>query len=125
MSEARTRFPQERHRQMMDVIADAKRIGTSDLAGIMGVSLPTLRRDLITLEQAGLILRIHGGVVARGAGEGVAEPMFLEKLRISQSAKARIGEAAAAYVANNSTVILDSGTTALSVARVRVGQSHS
>ena len=123
MSEARTRFPQERHRQMMDVIADAKRIGTSDLAGIMGVSLPTLRRDLITLEQAGLILRIHGGVVARGAGEGVAEPMFLEKLRISQSAKARIGEAAAAYVASNSTVILDSGTTALSVARALAGRA--
>ncbi|NKC04760.1 DeoR/GlpR transcriptional regulator [Ochrobactrum haematophilum] len=76
MSEARTRFPQERHRQMMDVIADAKRIGTSDLAGIMGVSLPTLRRDLITLEQAGLILRIHGGVVAAVRVRALPSPCF-------------------------------------------------
>lgn len=117
-----TRFPLERHQQMIDLIVDLKRVGTTELASRMGISLPTVRRDLAVLEQAGLVSRTHGGVVARGVGESINEPLFLEKLRTHQNLKARIGAAAAATVENNKVVILDSGTTSLAIARELAGR---
>ncbi len=122
MESSRTRFPHERHQQMLDLIVDLKRVGTTELASRLGISLATIRRDLSVLEQAGLVARTHGGVVARGVGESITEPLFLEKLRVHQNLKQRIGVAAAATVENKKVVILDSGTTALAVARALAGR---
>ena len=122
MSEHRSRFPHERHQQMIDLIVELKRVGTTELAAKMGISLPTVRRDVAVLEQAGLVSRTHGGVVARGIGESTTEPLFLEKLRVHQNLKTRIGAAAAATVDNNKVVILDSGTTSLAIARELAGR---
>ena len=107
---------------MIDLIIELKRVGTTELASMMGISLPTVRRDVAVLEQAGLVSRTHGGVVARGVGESAAEPLFLEKLRAHQNLKLRIGAAAAAAVDNHKVVILDSGTTSLAVARELAGR---
>jgi DeoR/GlpR family transcriptional regulator of sugar metabolism len=122
MNEPRSRFPHERHQQMIDLIVELKRVGTTELASMMGISLPTVRRDVAVLEQAGLVSRTHGGVVARGIGESTTEPLFLEKLRAHQNLKTRIGAAAAATVDNNKVVILDSGTTSLAIARELAGR---
>jgi DeoR/GlpR family transcriptional regulator of sugar metabolism len=122
MNELRSRFPHERLQQMIDLIVELKRVGTTELAAKMGISLPTVRRDVAVLEQAGLVSRTHGGVVARGIGESATEPLFLEKLRVHQNLKMRIGAAAAATVDNNKVVILDSGTTSLAVARELAGR---
>jgi DeoR/GlpR family transcriptional regulator of sugar metabolism len=118
----RSRFPHERHQQMIDLIIELKRVGTTELASRMGISLATIRRDLTVLEQAGLVSRTHGGVVARGIGESTTEPLFLEKLRVRQNLKQRIGAAAAETVENGKVVILDSGTTTLAIARSLAGR---
>ena len=115
MSEHRSRFPHERHQQMIDLIVELKRVGTTELAAKMGISLPTVRRDVAVLEQAGLVSRTHGG-------ESTTEPLFLEKLRVHQNLKTRFGAAAAATVDNNKVVILDSGTTSLAIARELAGR---
>lgn len=122
MDNPRSRFPQERHQQMIDLIVELKRVGTTELASRMGISLATIRRDLAVLEQAGLVSRTHGGVVARGVGDTAAEPLFLEKLRVRQNLKQRIGAAAAETVENGKVVILDSGTTSLAIARALAGR---
>ena len=122
MDNPRSRFPQERHQQMIDLIVELKRVGTTELASRMGISLATIRRDLTVLEQAGLVSRTHGGVVARGVGDTAAEPLFLEKLRVRQNLKQRIGAAAAETVENGKVVILDSGTTSLAIARALAGR---
>lgn len=122
MDAVRARFPHERHQQMIDLIIELKRVGTTELASRMGISLATIRRDLTVLEQAGLVSRTYGGVVARGVGESAAEPLFLEKLRVRQNLKQRIAAAAAATVENGKVVILDSGTTTLAVARALAGR---
>lgn len=117
------RFPHERHQQMIDLIMERKRVGTGELAAALGISLPTVRRDLVVLEQAGLVSRTHGGVAVRGGGgEHDAEPLFLEKVRVRQNLKLRIAEAAAAEVENRKVVLLDSGTTTLAIARALAGR---
>ncbi|WP_292897981.1 DeoR/GlpR family DNA-binding transcription regulator [Nitratireductor sp.] len=116
------RFPQKRQQQMIDLIVDRKRVSNADLSAILGISLPTVRRDLVVLEQAGVVTRTHGGAVARGVGEDGTEPLFLEKLRQNQSLKQRIGQAAAGKVLDGQVVLLDSGTTALATAHALAGR---
>jgi DeoR/GlpR family transcriptional regulator of sugar metabolism len=121
MSQPQVRFPQDRQRRMYDLVVEHRRLSTSELAGLLDISLPTIRRDLTVLEQAGLISRTHGGVMAQGAGD-IAEPLFLEKLRLRQNLKRRIADKAAAMVEDGDVVILDSGTTALAIARLLAGR---
>ncbi|WP_367718230.1 DeoR/GlpR family DNA-binding transcription regulator [Nitratireductor sp. GISD-1A_MAKvit] len=122
MSNTRHRFPQERQQQMIDVIIERKRVGTAELAELLNISLPTVRRDLSVLEQTGIVTRTHGGVVARGAGQGDTEPLFLEKVRHFQNVKQRIGQKAADSLKDGQVVLLDSGTTALAIGRALAGR---
>lgn len=116
------RFPQERHRKMADLIALRGHISVDELIETFAVSGPTVRRDLDFLARAGIAVRTHGGVTAsdRAAGQ---EPLFMEKLRRQQSAKSTIAQAAARHVENGMRVTLDSGTTALALARLLAGKS--
>ena len=107
---------------MAALIAQRGSLRIAELTSHFGISAPTIRRDLAVLEQAGLAARTHGGVVAPG-GAGEIEPLFLEKLRVHQSLKTRIGMAAARHVALGQTVLLDSGTTALALARALAGRA--
>ncbi|WP_404862644.1 DeoR/GlpR family DNA-binding transcription regulator [Georhizobium sp. MAB10] len=116
------RFPQERHRKMADLIALRGHISVDELIETFAVSGPTVRRDLDFLARAGIAVRTHGGVTAsdRAAGQ---EPLFMEKLRRQQAAKICIAQAAARQVEDGMRVMLDSGTTALALARLLAGRA--
>lgn len=118
------RFPQQRQRRMAGLIAERGSLTVAQLARHFDASEPTIRRDLALLEQAGLAARTHGGVVAPRKGEAI-EPLFLEKLRVQQGAKKRIGRAAAAHVGKNRSILLDSGTTMLALAQELAGRAIS
>jgi DeoR/GlpR family transcriptional regulator of sugar metabolism len=79
------------------------------------VSEMTIRRDLQKLADAGHIIRIPGGArIERWQG---MERTFVERLQRMSPAKSRIGEVAAALVHDGESVVLDSGTTTLYIAR--------
>ena len=79
------------------------------------VSQMTVRRDLQKLVEAGQVIRIPGG--ARIEHWRGAERTFLERLQKMSHAKRSIGSAAAALIHDGESVVLDSGTTTLYVAR--------
>lgn len=86
-----------------------------EIAGAVGVSEPTIRRDLLELEASGVITRSHGGArIAESAG---AEVAFDAREQINLAPKRSIGEAAYQMLVPDSTVFLDAGTTALQLAR--------
>lgn len=116
------RFPHERHQRMAGLIAERGSLTVAELARHFDASEPTIRRDLALLEQAGLAARTHGGVVAPRSGEAM-EPLFLEKLRVQQGAKKRIGKAAAAHLGDSRSILLDSGTTVLALAQELAGRA--
>ncbi|WP_293722422.1 DeoR/GlpR family DNA-binding transcription regulator [Stappia sp.] len=122
MPGSRPRFPHERQQQMIEVIRERRHVGTAELAGLLDISLPTVRRDLTILEKAGIVSRTHGGVVAKEATGVAPEPLLLEKLRHNQGAKRRIGAEAASRVNDGQIVLLDAGTTALAVAQALAGR---
>jgi DeoR/GlpR family transcriptional regulator of sugar metabolism len=84
------------------------------LAEQLNVSQMTVRRDMAMLEEQGFLIRTHGGALPA------------EKLRFLQRAfphysvspqKVAIGKLAASQVQPGQTVMVDSGTTTLEVAR--------
>src|SRR3984885_696706 len=103
----------------LDSIVQMLKINTSasigEIAEAFHVSQMTIRRDLQKLVEAGQVIRIPGG--ARIEHWRGAERSFFERLQKMSHAKRSIGAAASALVRDGESVVLDSGTTTLYVAR--------
>jgi DeoR family transcriptional regulator of aga operon len=95
-------------------------VAVEELATLFGVSVVTVRRDLMELEQQGRLRRTHGGAVPR-------EPLLYEPFRYNSSfhdqidrnlaEKRRIGLAAAALIQPGEIISLTAGTTTTQVTR--------
>ena len=103
-----------RQTKLIEILSEEGRLDVRPLAERFGVSEMTIRRDLKLLQEHGFIARTHGGGIPTG------------KLRFLQQAfphyevtgeKAAIGKTAALLVEPGQTVLIESGTTALEVAR--------
>jgi DeoR/GlpR family transcriptional regulator of sugar metabolism len=81
------------------------------LAAELGISEDSIRRDLRDLAAAGLCQRVYGGALP--ISPAIAD--YATRQGIAVPGKQRVGAAAAALVRPGTTVILDGGTTALSV----------
>lgn len=86
-----------------------------EFARALGVSEMTIRRDLQKLAEEGRLVRTHGG--AAPAEQVSFEFQFLGRAKIESEAKDRIGLHAAEVIRDGQTVMLDSGTTTLAIAR--------
>jgi DeoR family transcriptional regulator of aga operon len=85
------------------------------LAKDLGVSEMTIRRDLAALEKKGLAVRTFGGAMA--PEERPMEFSFGDRMKVKTARKEAIGRKAAETVKEGETVLIDTGTTALCVAR--------
>jgi DeoR family transcriptional regulator of aga operon len=95
-------------------------VAVDDLSAKLGVSVVTIRRDLDTLEEQGLLRRTHGGAVS-------IEPLFYEPFKRDRAflaqvekmadEKRRIGRAAAALITPGETIAVTPGTTTAEVIR--------
>ena len=52
---------EERHKIILDTLAKDNIVKLQDLVDETGSSESTIRRDLSTLEEAGFLIRVHGG----------------------------------------------------------------
>lgn len=106
------------HRRLegvLQLLRDHTSATIPEIASRFGVSEMTIRRDLQKLAEAGHIIRIPGGArIERWQG---MERTFVERLQKMSPAKSAIGEAAAALIQDGQSVVLDSGTTTLYIAR--------
>lgn len=105
------------------ILTELQKSGSVSVEGLsaeLEVSLVTIRRDLDTLENQGILRRTHGGAVS-------IEPLFYEPFRNDRSFQAqvekfadekrRIGRAAAALIAEGEVIALTPGTTTTEVIR--------
>jgi DeoR/GlpR family transcriptional regulator of sugar metabolism len=104
----------ERREQIVRLVEEAQRVSVADLTVRFGVTDASIRRDLILLEGAARLRRVHGGAVSHGAR--LAAGVYATKLRIRREDKARIALAAARLVQPGEIVLFDSGTTVAHVA---------
>jgi DeoR family transcriptional regulator, fructose operon transcriptional repressor len=110
-------YATERQDRIADAIARAGRVAVGDLAEQFEVAAETVRRDLDTLEAAGILRRVHGGAVSV-TRTSVAELSIGERESRGRDAKARIARAAAALLPPTFTgsIALDAGTTTAALA---------
>lgn len=106
---------EERRRKILDLLEKDGRVTVNGLVQRFSVSSVTMRADLDILAENGALVRSHGGAVRRL--DPVQDYSVAFKETIHHAEKVRIGHAAARLVKSNQTVILDSGTTTLQVAR--------
>jgi DeoR/GlpR family transcriptional regulator of sugar metabolism len=113
----------ERRETIVDFLKKEAKISVEELAERLKVSQVTIRKDLDTLEKRGLIERSHGN--ASFSQQSRFNIAFLEKLQLQAREKELIAKAAASYIHEGDSIILDSGTTTLSLAKALVGRFKS
>lgn len=107
---------EERQRIILDIIHKEGRVLVTELAPRFGASQFTIRNDLNALHGQGLVHRTHGGALPVRVGS-LSDPSFRNKENLMRREKQRIGRAAAKLAKPGQSVILDSGTTTMAVAR--------
>lgn len=114
-SESDSMFTMERQQRIEALIKQKTSVQVNELAVEFKVSESTIRRDLQEMETSGLLIRTHGG--AMEVSRLNYEMSFREKEIENISDKQRIGEIAATMIQDGDTIILDSGTTTLEIAK--------
>lgn len=105
----------ERRLFIAEQVANKGEVEFAELADTLHVSEMTIRRDIEILESEGVLRRIMGGAISlRGTA---AEPSFESRASEAASEKEHIAMAVVDLLVPGETVLLDSGSTVLSVAR--------
>jgi len=103
-------LPARRQAQIVEFINGEGQATAASLMSRFGVSRDTIRRDLTMLEERGLLVRTHGGAVARG--ELVTSVTTLSSRMDAQiNAKIRIARQTAALIRDGETIALNGGST--------------
>lgn len=108
-------LPEERRKAIVDKVNRSDRVTVDELIEEFGVSGATVRRDLASLAEDGLIERFHGGALSattttnsRSNGQGEVR---------NHSGKRAIARRAVKELSDGDAVFFDTGTTAMEVAR--------
>lgn len=107
--------PEERRNYILDRLKENEKVEIEELEKVLNVSSMTIRRDLKHLEAEDKIIRTHGGAILKEPL--VMESPFKTKKEKNIKEKQQIAEKAVQLIKNHSTVILDSGTTNLEIAK--------
>lgn len=87
-----------------------------EAAAALHVSEKTIREDLKRLEEQGLLVRVHGGARLPDKEESLLP--IAQRRKSHMSEKAAIAAKAVQYIEENDTIILDSGSTILELAKI-------
>ncbi|WP_077614129.1 DeoR/GlpR family DNA-binding transcription regulator [Caenibacillus caldisaponilyticus] len=101
----------ERQRMILRILKEKGAATVRELAEATRSSEATVRRDLHQLEEAGKLIRFHGG--AETLGIKAEDRPVGERLTEMREEKAAIGRRAAAMVQKGDCIYLDAGTTTL------------
>lgn len=100
-----------RQQQVIELLKLRGYVGVRQLSGTLGVSEPTVRKDLAALERQGLAVRTHGGAVLSGRAPAAADLPFARRADLMRPAKEKIGRFLAGLIRSGETVICDSSST--------------
>lgn len=113
-------FAQERRNAIKKIIRERKRMNFADLQKRIKVSSATLRRDLAELEEAGEVIRVHGGVLDPAYVR--SEISLDERVLRHHPAKKEVAAKASALIPPGASVYVDAGSTCLEAGKVLLGR---
>ncbi|MGR6920609.1 DeoR/GlpR family DNA-binding transcription regulator [[Actinomadura] parvosata] len=102
-------YAEERQQEILRRARASGRVDVVTLAAELDVTTETIRRDLTSLERAGVLRRVHGGAIpVERLG---FEPALATRDEVMTAEKERIAKAALAELPEDGSVIIDAGTT--------------
>ena len=113
---------ERRRERIVEMIRESGRVRVSELKDIFGISEVSVRHDLELLEAEGHLTRVHGGAV--GQDKMYVNMDVGERYRTNAAAKRAVAEAAARYIEDNDTVMMNAGTTVTYVLRAIRGKKN-
>ena len=94
---------EERRRAILEIVNREGRVVVKELARRFSTSHVTIRNDLESLHERGLVQRTHGGALPLQIG-ALLDPSLREKEKLHPAEKQRISEASAALVTEGESV---------------------
>jgi len=101
----------QRIEKILSILSESGAVTVTDLALLFSVSPETVRRDLITMEKEGLLMRVHGGAVSKGRMRGYADLSSRNQENVSE--KEFLTKEAVHWVSEGDVIAVDSGSTAI------------
>lgn len=115
MTAKKKRSTVERRVLILEKLDSKGQVAVISLSQELGVSEVTIRNDLTRLEQKNMLIRARGGAI-KVDRVGI-DFTLSDKKKQHFEEKLRIGKAAATLIESGDTIILDSGTTTMEIAK--------
>ncbi|MCE5329203.1 DeoR/GlpR family DNA-binding transcription regulator [bacterium] len=116
------RIPEKRRIDIRNLILQEKTVSVEKIAKRFNISPITVRRDLEKLQERGLILKVHGGAIAKD--NLMSEPVFKERINLYKEEKKRIAVEAAKRINDGDSIIIESGSTCQGLVRHLVNKNN-
>ncbi len=103
----------ERYRKILDLVTEQDYISANDLVEQLGVSRETIRRDLNTLAQQGLIEKTHGGAanIERSLHSFDVDTPYDQRSHENKEEKEQLCFSAAQQIRDQDCIFLDNSST--------------
>lgn len=106
----------ERQNKIYELVHENNAVITANLADLFDVSIETVRRDLLDMEKADLLTRVHGGAVAKTEMKDFRK--LTERNTEHCGEKIELSEKASEFIEEGDIIGIDSGSTAIFLANV-------
>ena len=106
-------FKNQRQNEILEMLAKEKFLSVNTIASRLYSSLPTVRRDLTALENAGLVKRSHGGVMLYEGKEST--PVAFRQGK-QAGEKGKMAKLAVNMISDGDLIFFDSSSTVLHLA---------
>jgi len=116
------RIPEKRRIDIRNLILQEKTVSVEKIAKAFNISPITVRRDLEKLQESGLIVKVHGGAIAKD--DLMPEPVFKERINLFKEEKERIAAEAAKRINNGDSIIIESGSTCLKLVKHLINKNN-
>ena len=101
----------ERENQIMLMLQESGAVTTSKLVSFFGVSIETIRKDLLSLENQGKLARVHGGAVLKGDMKPYLD--LKERNKEFSEEKRALSLKACEFINEGDIIAVDCGSTAI------------
>ena len=106
---------EKRRLEIVEFIDESGSSTVHELSQKFNVTLMTINRDLRKLEREGKLKAVRGGAIAKS--KRLTETMLSQRINFNLEAKQSIAEKAIKYIKSGDSILLDSSTTSIILAR--------
>lgn len=107
-----------RQQTIVEQLTAHRQLYVTNLARQLNVSKATIRKDLRSLEDSGLIKRVHGGAVPVRGRLMSQEVDFVTRAQAQLDEKQAIAQAAIEYIHDHDSILLDASSTCYQLANL-------